>query len=67
MSTGESKFMSAGQAHLWNLELEMMRYNVRYALNNLEELRKRGEVQGALEVVLFRLSELCDLTKGEDK
>jgi hypothetical protein len=62
-----SEFMSKGQAHLWNLELDSMRWQVRYALDNLNSLSARNDVKGSLEDVLTRLDNLCEITEGEDE
>jgi hypothetical protein len=59
--------MNEGQEHEWHIELEHMRAQVRYALNNLDDLPKREDVRGKLEVTLMRLKDLCELTKGETK
>jgi hypothetical protein len=59
--------MSEGEAYLWNMELEAMRWRVRYALDCLDNLAERNDVKGALETVLDRLDNLCDATKGEDE
>jgi hypothetical protein len=56
--------MTEGEAHLWNTELEAMRWRVRYALNCLDDLSVRNEVKGALETVLDRLDNLCEATEG---
>jgi hypothetical protein len=61
-----NEFMSKGQAHLWNLEFDTLRWKVRYALNNIDSLSERNDVKGALEVVLDRLNSLCEATEGED-
>jgi hypothetical protein len=59
--------MTEGQEHEWHIELDYMRATVRYALNNLDDLPKREDVRGRLEVTLMRLNDLCNLTKGESK
>ena len=51
----------------WHIELDYMRQKVYWALNNLDSLDRRNDVKGQLEVVLFRLQELCNVTKGESK
>ena len=56
--------MTEGQEHEWHIELDHMRAQVRYALNNLDDLPKREDVRGKLEVTLMRLTDLCDLTQG---
>ena len=59
--------MNEGQEHEWYIELDYMRAQLRYALNNLDDLPKREDVRGRLEVALMRLNDLCNLTKGESK
>jgi hypothetical protein len=59
--------MTEGQEHEWHIELDYMRAMVRYALNNLDDLPKREDVRGKLEVTLMRLNDLCKLTQGESK
>jgi len=61
--------MNEGQEHEWHIELDYLYNKVRWA----KEILGRGEVDCAywankeLEPVLFRLKELCDMTKGESK
>jgi len=57
--------MNEGQEHQWHIELDDMRARVRFALDNIDSLDKRKDVTGQLEVVLNRLDELCEITKGE--
>ena len=59
--------MTEGQEHAWHIELDDMMARVRFALNNIDSLEKRKDVTGHLEVVLDRLTELVELTKGESK
>jgi hypothetical protein len=59
--------MTEGQEHEWHIELDYMRAQVRYALNNLDDLPKREDVRGKLEVTMMRLNDLCKLTQGESK
>ena len=59
--------MIEGQEHEWHIELDYMRAQLRYALNNLDDLPKREDVRGKLEVTLMLLKDLCELTKGETK
>ena len=59
--------MNEGQEHEWHIELDYMRAQLRYALDNLDSLSKRNDVTGQLEVVLDRLTELVELTKGESE
>jgi hypothetical protein len=56
--------MTEGQEHEWHIELDHMRAQVRYALNNLDDLPKREDVRGKLEVTLMRLNDLCEITQG---
>ena len=35
--------------------------------NGVDDLPKREDVRGKMEVVLMRLNDLCDLTQGEMK
>lgn len=57
--------MNEGQEHAWHIELDDMRARLRYALNNIDSISKRKLVTSQLEVVIDRLGELCELTKGE--
>ena len=59
--------MTEGQEHEWHIELDYMRAQLRYALDNLDTLSKRNDVKGKIEVVLMRLNDLCEQTKGETK
>lgn len=59
--------MTEGQEHEWHIELDYMRAQLRYALDNLDTLSKRNDVKGKIEVVLMRLNDLCELTQGESK
>lgn len=59
--------MDRGQEHEWHIELAYMRDKVYWALNNLDDLSRRSDVKGQLEVVVARLDELCNVTKGESK
>lgn len=59
--------MTEGQEHEWHIELDYLRAQMRYALDNLNDLHKRNEVQGKLENVYFTLNDLCEITKGESK
>ena len=51
--------------HDWHIELAHMRAQLSYALDNLDSISKRYEVELKLENVLYRIHELCELTKGE--
>jgi hypothetical protein len=59
--------MNEGQEHEWHIELDYMRAQLRWVLNNLDDLPKREDVRGRLEVAMMRLNDLCELTKGESK
>jgi hypothetical protein len=59
--------MTEGQEHEWHIELDYMRAQLRYALDNLNELPRRNDVKGKIEVVCSRLKDLCELTQGESK
>ena len=54
------------QEHPWHIELDMMRQKVRFAMENLDELPRRTQVRHNLELVLSCLTELCEVTKGEE-
>ena len=62
-----SKQMTEGQEHAWHIELDDMRARLRYALDNLDSIDKRTYVRHQIEQVRSRLTELCELTKGESK
>jgi hypothetical protein len=57
--------MTEGQEHEWHIELDHMRAQLKFALNNLNDLSKRNDVKGKIENVYFMLDELCEQTKGE--
>ena len=59
--------MTEGQEHEWHIELDDMRARLRYALDNLDSIDKRTYVRHQIEQVRSRLTELCELTKGESK
>ena len=59
--------MNEGQEHEWHIELDYMRAQLRYALDNLDSISKRNDVKGKIEAVVFRLNDLCELTQGESK
>ena len=59
--------MTEGQEYEWHIELEHMRAQLRWVLNNLDDLPKRKDVKGKIEAVCSHLNELCELTKGESK
>lgn len=51
------------EEHEWHIELDYMRAQLRWVLNNLDSIEKRNDVKGKLEVVCSRLNDLCKLTK----
>ena len=53
--------------HDWTMELEHMRDQLRFALNNLDSISKRNDVKGKIESVCFALDDLCKQTKGESE
>ena len=57
--------MSEGEEHLWQIELDHLRAQVRFALEHLNSIDKRNDVKGKLEDVYFRLKDLCEATRGE--
>jgi hypothetical protein len=57
--------MTDGQEHQWHIELDYMRAQLRFVLNNLDDISKRDDVKGKIENVYFTLDELCEQTKGE--
>lgn len=58
--------MNEGQEHQWHIELDHMRAQLRYVLDNLNDISKRDNVKGKVENVYFMLDELCEQTKGEE-
>jgi len=59
--------MNEGQEHEWHIELDDMRAQLRWVLNNLDNNPRFNDVKGKIEVVCSRLNDLCELTKGESK
>ena len=57
--------MTDEQEHQWHIELDYMRAQLRFVLNNLDDISKRDDVKGKIENVYFTLDELCEQTKGE--
>lgn len=57
--------MNEEQEHEWHIELDYMRAQLRWVLNNLDSIEKRNDVKGKIENVYFTLDELCEQTKGE--
>lgn len=58
--------MDEGQEHQWHIELDHMRAQLRFVLDNLNDISKRDNVKGKIENVYFMLDELCEQTKGEE-
>jgi len=59
--------MTEGQEYEWHIELDYMRAQLRWVLNNLDNKPRFNDVKGKIEVVCSRLHDLCELTKGESK
>ena len=57
--------MDTGQEHEWHIELDYMRAQLRWVLNNLDNKPRFNDVKGKIEVVCERLKDLCELTQGE--
>lgn len=55
------------EEHEWHIELDYMRAQLRWVLDNLDSIEKRNDVKGKIEVVCERLNDLYKLTKGEVK
>ena len=53
--------------HEWHIELVYMRAQLSYALDNIDSISKRADVEGKIESVLFRIKDLIEITKGESK
>lgn len=58
--------MDEEQEHQWHIELDHMRAQLRFVLDNLNDISKRNDVKGKIENVYFTLDELCEQTKGEE-
>ena len=41
--------MNEDQEHLWHIELDYLRAQLRFVLDNLNDLSKRHEVKGKIE------------------
>ena len=59
--------MNEEQEHEWHDELDYMRAQLRWVLNNLDNKPRFNDVKGKIEDVCSRLKDLCELTKGESK
>lgn len=59
--------MTEGQEYEWHIELDYMRAQLRWVLNNLDNKPRFNDVKGKIEAVCSHLNELCELTKGESK
>ena len=55
------------EEHDWHIELAYMRAQLSYALDNIDSISKRADVEGKLESVLFRIKDLLETTQGESK
>lgn len=53
--------------HDWHIELVYMRDQLSYALDNIDSISKRANVEGKIESVLFRIKDLIETTQGESK
>lgn len=58
--------MNEGQEHQWHIELDYLRAQLRFVMDNLNDLSKRHEVKGKIENIYFTIDELCEQTKGEE-
>lgn len=58
--------MNEDQEHLWHIELDSLRAQLRFVMDNLNDLSKRHEVKGKIENIYFTIDELCEQTKGEE-
>jgi hypothetical protein len=56
--------MKEKQEHDWHIELAHIRAELNYVVDNIDSISKRYEVEVKLENVLYRIHELCELTKG---
>ena len=59
--------MDEGQEYQWHIELEDMWTRLSWVLNNIDDSSKSVLVRHQIEQVRSRLTELCELTKGESK
>lgn len=57
--------MTEGQENEWHIELDYMRAQLRWVLNNLDSIEKRNDVKSKLETIYFTIGKLCEQTKGE--
>lgn len=57
----------AGQEYQWHIELDYMRAQLRYVLDNLHDVGNLKYLQTKIENVYFYLDELCEQTKGESQ
>lgn len=51
----------------WEIELDHMVAQLRYALENLDSIENRKEVRHKIEDTYNRIREMADLCKGEMK
>ena len=59
--------MNEAQQQEMHDELDYMKAQLRYVLDNLDSISKRNDVRGKIENAYFTLDELCEQTKGESK
>lgn len=59
--------MTEGQKYEWNIELDYMKSELRWVLDNLDSISKRYDVQNKIECIYNQLDSLCELTKGEQQ
>jgi hypothetical protein len=59
--------MTEGQEHEWHIELDHMRAQLRFVLDNLHDVGNLKYLTSKIENVYFTLDELCEQTKGERK
>lgn len=51
----------------WEIELDHMKAQLRFVLDNLDSIEKRTQVRHKIEDTYNRISDLVDLCKGESK
>lgn len=51
----------------WEIELDHMKAQLRFVLDNLNSIEKRTQVRHKIEDTYNRISDLVDLCKGESK
>ena len=53
--------------HEWEIELDHMVAQLRYALDNLDSIERRTDVRHKIEDTYNRIREMAQLCKGESK